>query len=81
MCTRDTRPLKAGEDYTLFPQYSAGGKSIFYVSNARHRFRIWRQPLAPNSDAEPLAAAEVRIFAYLKTGAFSTFFNPVTPHG
>jgi Tol biopolymer transport system component len=73
--TGATRPLKSGEDYALFPQYSADGKSLFYVSNAGHRFRIWRQPLAPNSDAEPLAATEVRVFRISKDRRFLYFLQ------
>jgi dipeptidyl aminopeptidase/acylaminoacyl peptidase len=50
-------------------------KIDLYVSNAGHRFRIWRQPLAPNSDAEPLAAAEVRIFRISKDRRFLYFLQ------
>jgi len=66
VATGVTRPLRGGEDYALFPQYSADGKSIYYVSNSGHRFRIWREPLAGGGTAVPAVMDEVRFFRISK---------------
>ena len=75
VATGATRPLKAGDDYALFPQYSADGRSLYYVSNAGHRFRIWRQPLAPRAGAEPVAAGDVRVFRMSKDRRYLYFLQ------
>jgi Tol biopolymer transport system component len=73
-----TRSLRCGDDYSLSPQYSGDGRSLYFVSNAGHRFRIWRKPLVPNADAEPLVAQDVRFFRISKDWRYLYFlqFNP-----
>jgi Tol biopolymer transport system component len=73
-----TRVLRSGDDYSLSPHYSADGKSLYFASNAGHRFRIWRKPLVPNADAEPLIAEDVRFFRASKDCRSLYFlqFNP-----
>jgi Tol biopolymer transport system component len=73
-----TRPLRSGDDYSLSPNYSGDGKSLYFTSNAGHRFRIWRKPLVPDADAEPLLAEDVRFFRTSKDWRNLYFlrFNP-----
>ncbi len=66
IATGEMRPVKAGPDYALAPAYSADGKSLYYVSNAGNRFRIWRQPLSDGAPAEPLVADDVHFFRVAK---------------
>jgi Tol biopolymer transport system component len=70
-----TRPLRAGDEYALYPQYSGDGKSLYYISNAGHRFRIWRQPLDGNGGAEPVVADEVRVFRISKDRRYLYFLE------
>ncbi len=77
--TGATVPLRSGEDYALFPQYSADGKSFYYVSNSGHRFRIWSEPLSHGGSAEPVVGEEVRFFRISKDREylyFIGFHNP-----
>lgn len=79
IATGVTRPLRAGEDYALFPQYSADGKSIYYVSNSGHRFRIWREPLADAGSAAPEVVDEVRFFRLSKDRRYLYFLRSDHP--
>jgi TolB protein len=74
-----TRPLRGGEDYALFPQYSSDGKSLYYVSNVGHRFRIWRELLDAGAGAEPAVADEVRLFRLSKDRRYIYFFQDRHP--
>ena len=70
-----TRSLRAGDDYSLFPHYSGDGKSLYFVSNAGNRFRIWRQSLAPNASAEPLIADDLVFFRTSKDWRYIYFLQ------
>jgi Tol biopolymer transport system component len=75
IATGSTRPLRGGEDYALFPQYSSDGKSLYYVSNAGHRFRIWRETVDASAGAEPSVADEVRFFRISKDRRYIYFLQ------
>jgi Tol biopolymer transport system component len=75
IATGATQPLRRGEDYALFPQYSNDGKSLYYVSNAGHRFRIWRKALGDSGAAEPAVADEVRFFRISKNRQYLYFLR------
>ena len=79
VATGVTRPLRGGEDYALFPQYSADAKSIFFVSNSGHRFRIWREPLAGAGSAAPAVVDEVRFFRISKDRRYLYFLRSDHP--
>jgi Tol biopolymer transport system component len=79
VATGDTRTLRSGEEYALFPQYSKDGTALYYVSNAGNRFRIWRESLNQSGSAEPAAAEEVRFFRLSKDRQFLYFIRFQNP--
>ncbi|MBV8905950.1 MAG: PD40 domain-containing protein, partial [Acidobacteriia bacterium] len=74
-----TRPLKGGNEYALFPQYSADGQSLYYASNIGSRFRIWRQPLIGAGTPEPVMADEARFFHLSKDRRYLYFVEAAHP--
>jgi Tol biopolymer transport system component len=73
-----TRPLKLGDDYALFPQYSADGKrsTMCPKRDTASGSGGSRSPRTRMPSHWP--PPKYAFFAYLRTGAFSTSFNPVT---
>lgn len=78
--TGATRTLRSGEGYSLWPQYSSDGNSLYYVSNAGHRFRVWRQSLTGRGDAAPVCAEEVSFFRISKDRRY-LYFVPLDRTG
>ena len=75
----ETRPLRRGEEYSLFPQYSGDGKSLYFVSNSGHRFRIWRESLARGGAAAPAVVDEARFFHISKDRRYLYFLRSDHP--
>lgn len=71
----DTRALTRGDAYALYPQYSADGSQLYYVSNAGSRYRIWMQPVHNAVAAEPVSADTVRYFRMSKDGRYLYFLR------
>jgi Tol biopolymer transport system component len=49
-----TAALRQSDTYSNWPQFSADGSSLYFVSNAEHVFRLWRQTGRQMETAAPL---------------------------
>jgi Tol biopolymer transport system component len=49
-----TTLLRESDSYTNWPQFSADGSSLYFVSNADHEFRLWHQRGDRAATAAPL---------------------------
>ncbi|HEY1949854.1 MAG TPA: hypothetical protein VGG97_22770 [Bryobacteraceae bacterium] len=57
-----TTLLRQADTYSRWPQFSADGSSLFFVSNAEHVFRLWRQTGDRPETGAPLFPELVRSF-------------------
>jgi Tol biopolymer transport system component len=68
-----TKALRQGDTYSNWPQFSPDGNSLYFVSNAEHVFRIWRQNGDRAESAAPLIPELVTTFR-IPTGEQSLYF-------
>jgi Tol biopolymer transport system component len=57
-----TTMLRESDSYTNWPQFSADGASLYFVSNADHVYRLWRQTGDRADTATPLSPEMVTSF-------------------